>query len=64
KGGISLEEIERLVMLSALEEASGNLSQAARLLKINRGKLRYRLEKLGIKQDDIYALKSHSIMDE
>jgi transcriptional regulator with PAS, ATPase and Fis domain len=46
--GIALEELERNIINSALEKASGNLSHAARLLKISRGKLRYRLEKLGI----------------
>lgn len=46
--GISLEELERGIINSALEKAGGNLSHAARLLKISRGKLRYRLEKLEI----------------
>ena len=46
--GIALEELERNIITSAMEKASGNLSHAARLLKISRGKLRYRLEKLGI----------------
>ncbi|RMF57162.1 MAG: sigma-54-dependent Fis family transcriptional regulator [Calditrichaeota bacterium] len=52
--GISLEKIERDLLLSALKKANGNLSYAARLLKINRGKLRYRLEKLGITNKEIY----------
>lgn len=56
--GISLEELERDIILSALEKANGNLSQAARLLKIKRGKLRYRIERLGITPGDIYALKA------
>lgn len=46
--GIPLEELERGIIRSALDKAGGNLSHAARLLKITRGKLRYRLEKLGI----------------
>ncbi|MBD3223313.1 MAG: AAA domain-containing protein [Caldithrix sp.] len=46
--GIALEELEKGIIESALNKASGNLSEAARLLKISRGKLRYRLEKLGI----------------
>lgn len=46
--GIALEEFERQIILSALEKTSGNLSQTARLLKISRGKLRYRMEKLNI----------------
>lgn len=44
--GIPLEEVERHLILSALEKADGNISKAARLLRINRGKLRYRLEQL------------------
>ncbi|GMQ79057.1 MAG: hypothetical protein BMS9Abin02_1611 [Anaerolineae bacterium] len=56
--GISLEEIERDIILSALDKAEGNISQAARLLKINRGKLRYRLERLGVAQRNIHALKA------
>ncbi len=46
--GIPLEEIERNIILSALEKADGNISKAARLLQINRGKFRYRLERLGL----------------
>lgn len=56
-GGISLETFERDIILSALEKARGNLSKAARLLQISRGKLRYRLERLGVMQDDIYLFK-------
>ena len=46
--GISLEEVERDIIMSALNKANGNLSQTARLLRMNRGKLRYRLDKLDI----------------
>jgi DNA-binding NtrC family response regulator len=46
--GIALEELERKIINSALKKARGNMSHAARLLKISRGKLRYRLEKLGM----------------
>ncbi|MEJ2634322.1 MAG: sigma 54-interacting transcriptional regulator [Calditrichia bacterium] len=56
--GLSLEEVERDLILSALEKSRGNLSQAARLLKIQRGKLRYRLEKLGIGYREILDFKS------
>ncbi len=51
--GIALEEIERNIILSAIETANGNISKASRLLKINRGKLRYRLERLNINPQDI-----------
>jgi two-component system NtrC family response regulator len=46
--GVSLEEIEKGLILRALEMSSGNRSQAARLLKIPRHVLIYRLEKFNI----------------
>jgi transcriptional regulator with PAS, ATPase and Fis domain len=46
--GLTLEQIERTIITSALDKAKGNLSHAARLLKISRGKLRYKLDKLDI----------------
>ena len=46
--GISLEEIEKKYILKALEKANQNRSKAARLLKIPRHVLLYRLEKYGI----------------
>ena len=46
--GISLEEIEKNYILKALEKANQNKSKAARLLKIPRHVLLYRLEKYGI----------------
>ena len=44
-GGINLEEIERDLILRALEASGGNRTQAAKLLGISRDTLRYRLEK-------------------
>lgn len=46
EGGICLESVEKALILGAMEKAGGNLSRAARLLRIPRGKLRYRLQKL------------------
>lgn len=46
-GGLSLEAVERKLLLAALEKASGNQSAAARLLGITRDTLRYRMEKFG-----------------
>ncbi len=43
--GISLEEIEKAYVIKALEKAGQNRSEAARLLKIPRHVLLYRLEK-------------------
>ena len=44
-GGIVLEEVERQLILSALEQSGNNKSKAARLLGLTRDTLRYRLEK-------------------
>jgi DNA-binding protein Fis len=46
--GVSLEAVERLLLVRALEKASGNQSGAARLLGISRDTLRYRMEKFGL----------------
>jgi len=43
--GISLHEVERQLIVSALKQANGNKSEAARLLGLTRDTLRYRLEK-------------------
>ena len=43
--GIVLEEVERQLILSALEQSGNNKSKAARLLGLTRDTLRYRLEK-------------------
>jgi DNA-binding NtrC family response regulator len=39
---------ERELILAALESSGSNVLQAANLLKIPRGTLRYKMEKLGI----------------
>jgi two-component system NtrC family response regulator len=46
--GISLEEVEKGLIIKALEKSKGNRSQAARLLKIPRHVLIYRLEKFDL----------------
>lgn len=46
--GISLEEVEKGLIKKALEAAGGNRSEAARLLKIPRHVLIYRLEKFNL----------------
>jgi transcriptional regulator with PAS, ATPase and Fis domain len=46
--GISLEAVERHLILSALERTKGNKSRAARLLGLTRDTFRYRLEKHGL----------------
>jgi DNA-binding NtrC family response regulator len=44
----SLEESERRLLVEALEKSGGNQSQAARLLRISRDTLRYRIKKHGL----------------
>jgi DNA-binding NtrC family response regulator len=48
--GIDLEEVERNLILKALEKARGNKSRAAALLGITRRKLYSMMERLGIKE--------------
>ena len=46
--GMTLDEYEQSILKEALKRASGNKSQAARLLGITRNALRYRLSQIGI----------------
>jgi two-component system, NtrC family, response regulator AtoC len=46
--GVNLDEVERQLLLQALERANGNQTQAAQLLGINRDQVRYRIEKFGL----------------
>jgi DNA-binding NtrC family response regulator len=46
---LSLEEQERLLLVSALERAGGNQSQAARILRISRDRMRYKMSKHNLK---------------
>ncbi|MBU0483314.1 MAG: sigma-54 dependent transcriptional regulator [Proteobacteria bacterium] len=46
--GISLEAVEKALIVKALNKSGGNRSEAARLLRIPRHVLIYRLEKFGI----------------
>ncbi|MFH1860996.1 MAG: sigma-54 dependent transcriptional regulator [bacterium] len=49
KGGISLEEVEKELILDTMEMTNWNQIKAAELLKIGRDALRYRLQKFGIR---------------
>ena len=44
--GLDLEELERTLILRALDKSGGNVTRAARLLGLTRRTLQYRLEKL------------------
>ena len=46
--GVNLEEVERQLVVQALERAGGNQTHAAQLLGINRDQVRYRVEKFGL----------------
>ena len=48
--GISLPAVERAVIEAALQRASGNVVEAARLLKIGRGSLRSKMRRHGIEK--------------
>lgn len=47
--GIPLKAVEKALLEAALARTDGNVTEAARLLKMSRGSLRYRLEKLGLR---------------
>jgi two-component system response regulator AtoC len=49
--GLDFEKLEKDLVLLALERSGYNKSRAARLLKMDRDWLRYRMEKHGIKSD-------------
>jgi DNA-binding NtrC family response regulator len=46
--GVVLEEVERQLVIQALERAHGNQTHAGHLLGINRDQVRYRIEKFGL----------------
>jgi DNA-binding NtrC family response regulator len=46
--GVNLDDLERQLLLQALERSGGNQTQAATLLGINRDQVRYRIEKFGL----------------
>ena len=48
-GGLSLEALEKALLLQALEKARGNKSRAARLLGLTRRTLYSRMEKHGLR---------------
>ena len=48
ESGISLDELEKDLILQALEKADNNKTQAAKLLNISYDSLRYQLKKFRI----------------
>ncbi len=47
-GGVALEEVERALVVQALERVGGNQTRAAALLGLHRDQIRYRIEKFGL----------------
>jgi DNA-binding NtrC family response regulator len=47
--GLSVEEVEKVMLREALDRSKGNVSEAARLLKVTRNTLRYRMGKYNLK---------------
>jgi transcriptional regulator with PAS, ATPase and Fis domain len=47
--GLSLEDNERCLLAKALEKTNGNQTQAARLLRITRDTLRYKMKKFNLR---------------
>ena len=50
--GVNLEEVERNLVVQALERAHGNQTRAATLLGLHRDQIRYRIEKFGLKKSE------------
>jgi transcriptional regulator with PAS, ATPase and Fis domain len=46
--GVNLEDLERSLVIEALERSGGNQTRAAALLGLNRDQIRYRIEKFGL----------------
>ncbi len=47
--GVNLEEVEKNLVVQALERAGGNQTRAAKLLGLHRDQIRYRIEKFSLK---------------
>ncbi len=47
--GLSLEDNERSLLVRALEKTGGNQTQAARLLRVTRDTLRYKMKKFNLR---------------
>jgi len=62
--GLSLEEVERQLILMALERAAGNQTRAAKLLGVSRRKLQYRMDKRRIASRAFRDGRSHSQSDD
>jgi len=50
--GVNLEEVERSLVVQALDRSGGNQTRAATLLGLHRDQIRYRIEKFGLGKKD------------
>jgi two-component system response regulator AtoC len=48
--GLLFEELEKHLLIQALERCRGNRTRAARLLGMNRDRIRYRIQKFGLEE--------------
>jgi transcriptional regulator with PAS, ATPase and Fis domain len=54
--GVNLEDVERQLVVQALERSSWNQTHAGHLLRINRDQVRYRIEKFGLRSREPVAV--------
>jgi DNA-binding protein Fis len=47
--GVNLEDVERQLLVQALDRCRWNQTRAGQLLRINRDQVRYRIEKFGLR---------------
>ena len=59
--GVNLEEVERQLVVQALERCGGNQTHAGALLGINRDQVRYRIEKFGLAKPESFLPKKASL---
>jgi two-component system, NtrC family, response regulator AtoC len=52
-GGVKLDDVERSLVIQALERAEGVQTRAAALLGLHRDQIRYRIDKFGLKTEEV-----------
>jgi transcriptional regulator with PAS, ATPase and Fis domain len=63
--GVKLQDVERQLLVQALERAQGNYTRAGHLLGINRDQVRYRIEKFNLPVNrDIHPAGHDPLMEE
>ena len=50
QGEFDIHQIERTLIIQALEHTGGNISKAAKLIGMNRTSFRYRIERAGLEE--------------